>query len=510
MKPKYPKGSEWRKWDLQLHTPATVLNNRFDGSNETEKWDNFISKLETSNIQAIAVTNYFCIEGYQEIIKRKERGQLSKIELILPNIEFRISQPNRQNDFINLHIIFSDAVKIEAISKFLNRLPIISTSPTGSNLYCNMDDLNKIGFERVLIEFSVLKNKLGEDFIHLKDYLTICVCRGHGSFRPESGEGRGAELAVELDKFADIIFGKRDDVAFFLDTSRHEHAVKKPVVDTSDAHCLDSVDSKFTWIKTDPTFEGLKQILYEPQDRVYIGEEPPKKIDKDRIIGSLSVSNSNDWFSDNLSVEFNENLVSVIGGKGTGKTALLDLLAYATGKNFNDFDNNSFLHKAYKELKGTILKLKWADGTEEDPAHIADKKKEETEEKTRYLSQSFVEHLCAVDKIGELREQIENVVFQKIPDEDKANYIGFADYKAAQLKIISDKKAKVVKKIEDLNRLIVGNKLFMSKKTESQSALDKIKKKDDSLKEDIKNLLTSLSSEEEKKSLEKLTALNKI
>ena len=34
---KYQKGSEWRKWDLHVHTPASALNNQFEGTNEDEK-----------------------------------------------------------------------------------------------------------------------------------------------------------------------------------------------------------------------------------------------------------------------------------------------------------------------------------------------------------------------------------------------------------------------------------------------------------------------------------------
>jgi len=32
---KHPRGSEWRKWDLQVHTPFSALNNSF-GSNFEE------------------------------------------------------------------------------------------------------------------------------------------------------------------------------------------------------------------------------------------------------------------------------------------------------------------------------------------------------------------------------------------------------------------------------------------------------------------------------------------
>ena len=34
-------------------------------------------------------------------------------------------------------------------------------------------------------------------------------------------------------------------------------------------------NNKCTWIKADPTFEGLKQILYEPEERVRIQQEDP-------------------------------------------------------------------------------------------------------------------------------------------------------------------------------------------------------------------------------------------
>ena len=41
----------------------------------------------------------------------------------------------------------------------------------------------------------------------------------------------------------------------------------KPCIFGSDAHCLDRIckpeGDKFCWIKADPTFEGLKQVIYE-------------------------------------------------------------------------------------------------------------------------------------------------------------------------------------------------------------------------------------------------------
>ena len=65
---KYPRGSEWRKWDLHVHTPASGLSNGFHGD-----WDNYVKVLFSLAIErgvaAIGITDYFTIEGYEKIIK---------------------------------------------------------------------------------------------------------------------------------------------------------------------------------------------------------------------------------------------------------------------------------------------------------------------------------------------------------------------------------------------------------------------------------------------------------
>jgi predicted ATPase len=87
-------------------------------------------------------------------------------------------------------------------------------------------------------------------------------------------------------------------------------------------------DGNYLWIKADPTFEGLKQILYEPEQRVYVGPQKPDEkksyfvIDKvrflDNTIGNRFASTE---------IEINENLTTIIGGKSTGKSLLLYYIA---------------------------------------------------------------------------------------------------------------------------------------------------------------------------------------
>jgi len=43
----YPKGSEWRKWDLHVHSPLSALNNQYPkNSDGSPDWNGFIDALE--------------------------------------------------------------------------------------------------------------------------------------------------------------------------------------------------------------------------------------------------------------------------------------------------------------------------------------------------------------------------------------------------------------------------------------------------------------------------------
>jgi predicted metal-dependent phosphoesterase TrpH len=63
---KYPRGAEWRKWDLQMHTPFSALNNGF-GDNFDQYAKSLFEKAVEKNIAVIGITDYFSIEGYKRL-----------------------------------------------------------------------------------------------------------------------------------------------------------------------------------------------------------------------------------------------------------------------------------------------------------------------------------------------------------------------------------------------------------------------------------------------------------
>ena len=63
----FSKGSIWRKCDLHIHNPSSILANEFAGSDENDKWDQYLTKLESDPVlQIIGSTNYFCLSGYEK------------------------------------------------------------------------------------------------------------------------------------------------------------------------------------------------------------------------------------------------------------------------------------------------------------------------------------------------------------------------------------------------------------------------------------------------------------
>lgn len=349
----YPRGSEWRKWDLHVHCPEDVLNNQFKGKNGNEKWEEYINRLENLDIEVIGLTNYFCIDGYEKIVELQNKSKLKKIKLILPNIEFRLSELNKDKEFINFHIIFSDKVSVKKIKSFLNRLYLLNTNKEGKRLPCSEENLKIVRYDKALIGFDIF-DEIIKDFTPLKDYLIFGVIRGYGSFRPDKNNGgRKESLAIELDKRSHAIFGNENNVEFFLREDRYEGAIKKPVVLSTDAHDLDAIGTKFSWIKANPTFEGLKQIIYEPEERVYLGEKNPNKFDYPIILRTkINNCSKSFFFEKELEVDLNPHLVTIIGSRGSGKSAFLDTIVLPLGRN-EVLDRDNYI-KDYVNKRQTL------------------------------------------------------------------------------------------------------------------------------------------------------------
>ena len=123
---KMKKGSEWNIWDLHVHTPASLVHH-YEAGADCDVWEQYIRDLESlpKEVKVLGINDYLFIDGYKKVLEYKAQGRLQNIELILPVVEFRLSQfgGNKQFSRVNFHVIFSNEVDADVIlAQFLSAL----------------------------------------------------------------------------------------------------------------------------------------------------------------------------------------------------------------------------------------------------------------------------------------------------------------------------------------------------------------------------------------------------
>ena len=136
------RGSEWRRWDPHIHAPGTLLNDQF-GS--TDPWDAYLTGIEhrTPGIEAIAVTDYYLTDTYEEFLRRKAAGRLVGVKMIFPNIELRLDVAAKSG-FVNIHLLVSpeDPDHLAEVKRILKRLQF---GAYNDRFDCTRDELIKLG-----------------------------------------------------------------------------------------------------------------------------------------------------------------------------------------------------------------------------------------------------------------------------------------------------------------------------------------------------------------------------
>ncbi|GAA9646960.1 gamma-glutamylcyclotransferase [Helicobacter pylori] len=322
------KGSSWHKWDLHVHTPYTHLNKAYKCSEE-----DFIQKLCTSEIDCIGLTNYFKFDEEEFDLKEKieERGIK-----VFYNLEVRLDYQNNKDDCLDFHIIFSDEVSKQEIDNFLRNADV-NVGKTKKKLA----NLEKDDFNKAVVNFDQLLECLEEESLNLMGkYLLGFLSRGHGSIECEFLEkgGRNETIYKKVIDKSHFLIHSSDNQKNLKDDRDSWLKYNKPLLQSSDAHKEDSIGKKYTWIKAEKTFEGLKQIIYEPETRVSIDEEksqdPLHKIDCVGLCfdGEVKITNEKGdvpfcYAGFNETLFFSPNFTCVIGGRGSGKSTLLQLIA---------------------------------------------------------------------------------------------------------------------------------------------------------------------------------------
>jgi ABC-type lipoprotein export system ATPase subunit len=377
---KYNRGSEWRKWDLHIHTPISIYQN-YGGE---RNWDKFIEALENlpKDVKVIGITDYYFIDGYEKVMQYKSVGRLDNIDKIFPILEFRIDTFGSGNENklqkINLHILFdieesnltNEIKKIK--NEFISQIPITRLEKHKTKMLSienfiveGGNDLQK-GFSDLIPStdrvFEVIKSSTWVN----KTFLFL----GYKEWSNLEKNNQVKPLKEDLYQRVQAFFSSNYSSITKSQSWLDEYGNKR-LLHSGDIHDFEFLDTANkngdnellestnyncnTWIKADPTFEGIKQIIYEPYERIAIQENKPEEKAGYHVIDSITINKKEFWSNE---IHLNPNLNTIIGGRSTGKSTLLKCIAKKIEPSTELSDKEADF--IIDHLEG--MEIKWQDG----------------------------------------------------------------------------------------------------------------------------------------------------
>lgn len=482
-------GSLWRLWDFHCHTPASYhwKGKKLRGSVGADK-EKLIAQTVSTIVKAapdVFVTmDYWTFDGYLAISEyEKEHPCALAGKIIFPGIELRVESSLKQR--LNVHLVLDPEVSHQMLKDILATLKInLKDGDRSLSDECLIQHSRELGPDR-LAKGSFDEKKVATDAEYalevgwktamvtqesLREALNVMGDRGlllmpwdtYGGLSDIDWVAHYAE--VRRYRTAADIFECKDEgnrLAF--------HGIKNTLnekyfdnfwssLDKKARLCVRGTDSHSfadygifpnnmkTWLKTEPTFQGLRHAIKEPVFRSYIGDTPPKKafvdsngrlfMDRLQISTKAGVKTDEKWFSD-TDLKLNPDLVAIIGNKGSGKSGLAEVLALAGNSKAHDFFtflvDNRFKSGNGHRAGAFEAKLTWRNGDVAQTT-LDQQAKADEPERVKYISQTYFEELCTdhiTGKSDRFSTEIRKVLFSHLDQADRGSYQNLDEYLAA-------------------------------------------------------------------------------
>jgi len=368
-------GARWLRCDLHVHTPfdrtkrfgedvrhalAEKAKGKVDPIREIA-WRVFDACRE-AGLELVVLTDHNAIEGYQELNPYLEEWvKIRDYSLtVLPGVELTIGGER------NLHVLLiaGSDTPAEQLSDYIVSLFI--------GRQRHNDKGEPFSCQRSLVEFLRFTRDWFEERGYSYLLIPAHINRSSGmdselrSAAPSTWEGelRGVlrERAFAHRQWSG--FQVRGDVdaipewsslleawaaAFFYnkpfdDLSNNQKAKIRrrqhwPIIEASDPNCSGEIGRCFTWMKMEiPDVEGIRLALIDPESRLRrMSENIPAQ--DHPVIRRIAIRRT-DFFED-VDIAFNSCLNTLIGGRGSGKSTVIECLRYALDRaRADDFEDD--------------------------------------------------------------------------------------------------------------------------------------------------------------------------
>lgn len=320
-------GARWRRVDLHLHSPLAPDFRLPSGWNSTTAGERqriaqaYVERLQAADIEVAALTDYNRIDAdwYGPLRARAEEAGIA----LLPGVELSLRAGKH-----GLHVlaIFSAGTDLDAVNHAVRGMcrdasqPVVDADGRPTRLDIRGAEVDCLRDLRERFGCLVIPAHPGLDNGLLKTYQPAQAARFLQEVRVDAIERIDPRDLQRLGSSGAVDGDVLDSLA---------------LVEFSDPKALDEVGTKLrepgrtpraTYLMlSDATPDALRLALHDPVVRVHLGDRPPAP-SHPRIAG-LTVEGGG--FLGSLAVRFNDDLTTLIGARGTGKSAVLEVLRYA-------------------------------------------------------------------------------------------------------------------------------------------------------------------------------------
>ncbi|MHA1228672.1 MAG: TrlF family AAA-like ATPase, partial [Candidatus Hodarchaeales archaeon] len=489
-----------------------------------------IQAMNVSEASVFVIQDYWTFDGYHALIDYlNDNPEVELKKKILPGIELRLQSPT--NYRLNVHGIFSENLTKQQLEDFKSQLKIVglnrnlsdeaiqeyARSKTNQPIRLKHGaqnwDLNdngkafelgskiiEITLDSFKLAFEELPDETGVIMMPWDTYngLEAMDCMGHFAaardyfscphiFETRNNSYINAFLGIETD----------DNKKYFSAFQEFLDGDSRLPVSGSDAHRSSDYgkphQGKYTWIKAEPCFNGLLQSIREPKCRSYFGDKPaklrliennPTDFIKKIEIHKAEKSQTNDkWFND-VSLQLNADLVAIIGNKGSGKSALADIIALigssSSHKYFSFLKDKRFRDAKAKWANEFYARGTWGDSEKQPEICLANNPNPSSVQRIKYIPQIYFEELCSTDNqesSGRFENELKQVIFSHVDNSIKQNHdsldsilserehqlrSGIADVRA-QLSSLNEKIGDLENQLKPENKLTIQEKVAFKK-----------------------------------------------
>lgn len=307
---KYP-GSNWWKFDFHNHTPAS--SDYRECSLTPRDW---LLAYMRSGMDCVAITDHNCANW---------------IDRLKDELNNMTNEQPRHPDYRDLYLFpgveltSSDGIHVLAIfdpEESASKIHGILTLSRYNNEANNAHGMCDMGASTIC------------DYIHNHGGVVVLAHAEeiNGLF---NSTATAWEFSPRSDRVIEQVLEKADAIEIHdMEAPAVQHFANKlerrAIVNGSDAHKTSNAGTRWAWLKmAQPSIEGLKLALLDPESSLLLAEEEPKA--PLCRITSLQIQQLH-LRRQSLSIDFSPWFNAIIGGRGSGKSTLLEALRLAVAR----------------------------------------------------------------------------------------------------------------------------------------------------------------------------------